>query len=177
MSIGGDSRHTWELITDILGVLENHGYHRGDDQHTGRAIALAGDLARIYEGTKEAPSGYGLHASSSDAAPSAHRAGGAGQQAITVGAADVRTILAALDEAADYKRDRAAGCADCEDQSCGSCQHRLSTADAYDGVTAWLQGAERASPSIPARGAQPASAESRAGGIQRQDSADREAGR
>jgi hypothetical protein len=46
--------------------------------------------------------------------------------------ADARTILAALDEAADYKRARAANCADCEDQSCGTCQYRLRSARAYD---------------------------------------------
>jgi hypothetical protein len=46
--------------------------------------------------------------------------------------ADARTILTALDEAADYKRDRAANCADCDDQSCGTCEYRLRSARAYD---------------------------------------------
>ena len=52
-----DHRQTWGLIIDVLDVLEKHGYRRGDDQHTGRAVGLVGDLARIYEGTQEAPAG------------------------------------------------------------------------------------------------------------------------
>lgn len=46
--------------------------------------------------------------------------------------ADARTILTALAEAADYKRDRAANCADCDDQSCGACEYQLRSARAYD---------------------------------------------
>ena len=52
-----DHRQSWGLIIDVLDVLEKHGYRRGDDQHTGRAVGLVGDLARIYEGTQEAPAG------------------------------------------------------------------------------------------------------------------------
>ena len=33
-----DDRLTWGLITDVLDVLERHGYHRHDNQHTGQAI-------------------------------------------------------------------------------------------------------------------------------------------
>ena len=53
-------------------------------------------------------------------------------------AAEVKTIVAALDEAALYKRDRAAICTDCADQSCGTCQWRLQAASAYDQLTARL---------------------------------------
>jgi hypothetical protein len=53
--------------------------------------------------------------------------------------ADVSTVFAALEEAADYKRDRAANCPDCADQSCGTCQYRHRTAQAYDDVAARLQ--------------------------------------
>ena len=35
-STDGDPRETWGPITDLLDVLERHGYHRGDDAHTGR---------------------------------------------------------------------------------------------------------------------------------------------
>ena len=49
------------------------------------------------------------------------------------------TILSALDEASDYKRDRAAACADCADQSCGTCQHRLDAARAYESLATRLQ--------------------------------------
>lgn len=63
--------------------------------------------------------------------------------------ADHATILAALDQAADYKRDRAANCADCTDQSCDTCQYRLQTAHAYDGVAARLQRAREATSAGP----------------------------
>jgi hypothetical protein len=39
--------------------------------------------------------------------------------------------VAALDDAADYKRDRAEICADCPDQSCATCQRRLQAAETY----------------------------------------------
>ena len=52
--------------------------------------------------------------------------------AVIVSADQVKTLLAALDDAADYKRDRAATCADCTDQPCTTCQWRLHAADAYD---------------------------------------------
>ena len=48
---------TPSFITDMLDVLDRHGYARGDDQHASRAIGLIGDLARIWEGTQDHPSG------------------------------------------------------------------------------------------------------------------------
>ena len=66
----------------------------------------------------------------------------------TISPADASTILAALDEAADVKRDRAANCADCDDQSCGTCEYRLRSARAYDSAAARLLAA--AQPSRPA---------------------------
>jgi hypothetical protein len=135
-----DERQTWGLIIDVLDVLEKHGYRRGDDRHTGRAVGLVGDLARIYEGTQEAPAGaYPVEmpaprqASPGEARPSA------GKNAEMIAAAGIFTILAALDEASDYKRDRAGGCADCADQSCGTCQHRLDAARAYESLATRLQ--------------------------------------
>lgn len=56
------------------------------------------------------------------------------------------TILSALDEAADYKRDRAETCADCADQSCGTCQHRLAAARIYDTLAVRLVRAIEAAP-------------------------------
>ena len=52
-----DHRIDLDLFTDVLDVLDRHGFTRGDDQHTGRAIFLIGDLARIYEGTQDHPVG------------------------------------------------------------------------------------------------------------------------
>jgi len=80
--------------------------------------------------------------------------------------ADRLTILAALDEAADYKRDRAANCADCTGQTCGTCQYRLQMAQAYDNVAARLhtepQATTPAAPGQqPTRSAEPGDAPQR----------------
>ena len=52
-----DDRLTWDFIREVLDVIERHGYHRGDNARTGQAIGLIGDVARIYEGTLDAPPG------------------------------------------------------------------------------------------------------------------------
>jgi hypothetical protein len=43
----------WWMIIDILNVLEQHGYRRGDDRHVGRAVNMIGTLARIYAGDED----------------------------------------------------------------------------------------------------------------------------
>ena len=68
-----------------------------------------------------------------------------GPGAVIVSAVQVKTLLAALDEAADYKRDRAATCTDCADQTCATCQWRLQAADTYDQTAAQLTQAAEAS--------------------------------
>ena len=45
------------LITDILDVLDRHGYTRSDNAHTARAILLISDLAHIYQGSQDHPFG------------------------------------------------------------------------------------------------------------------------
>jgi hypothetical protein len=135
-----DRRQTWALIFDVLDVLEKHGYHKADHQHTGRAIGLVGDLAHIYEGTREAPAGAYLVPMPEVRQAGPDQAGPpAAQRAEAVAATGMPTILAALDQASDYKRDRAAACADCPDQSCGTCQLRLDAAQAYDSLAIRLQ--------------------------------------
>ncbi len=52
-----DHRTSPSLITDILDVLDRHGYTRGDDEHPGRAILLIGDVAHIYDGSLDHPFG------------------------------------------------------------------------------------------------------------------------
>ena len=52
-----DHRMGLRLITEVLDVLERHGYARGDDEHAGRAICLIRDLASIYEGSQDHPFG------------------------------------------------------------------------------------------------------------------------
>ncbi len=126
------------MIIDVLDVLEKHGYHRGDDQHTGRAVRLVGDLARIYEGIQEVPNGARLVPEPSQGKlDQAGRA--AANNAEAIAGVGMPVILSALDEASDYKRDRAAACSDCADQSCGTCQHRLDAAHAYESLANRLQ--------------------------------------
>jgi len=148
-----DRRQTWGLIIDVLDVLEKHGYRRGDDRHTGRAVGLVGDLARIYEGTQEAPAGaYLMKMPEPRPAGSAQAGPPSARSAEAIASAGIFTVLSALDEASDYKRDRAAGCADCADQSCGTCQLRLDAARAYEGLATRLQHAmDAATPDMPSR--------------------------
>ena len=53
-----DDRFTWGLILDVLDVLERHGYHRYDNQHTGQAVGAILDLAYVYDGTRDVSYGY-----------------------------------------------------------------------------------------------------------------------
>jgi hypothetical protein len=63
--------------------------------------------------------------------------------AVILTGTEVGTVAAALDVAADYRRDRAAACTDCADQSCLDCPSRLQDAQAYDQIAArMLQSAE-----------------------------------
>ena len=169
-----DRRHTWGLIVDVLDVLERHGYRQADDQHTGRAVGLIGDLARIYEGTQEAPA----YASSvpaplhSQPGPDPH-APAVTSNAKTIADTEMYTILSALEEAADYKRERADCCADCADQSCGLCQHRLGAARAYETLTVRLVRARDAAP--PQKPSQQPVVDVAAGPVQSQAAADKEA--
>jgi hypothetical protein len=129
-----DDRLTWDFIREVLDVMERHGYHHNDNEHTGQAIGLIRDVARIYEGTLEAPrGGYVVVPSSQPTAPRPPSSA-----TVIVSADQGKTLLAALDDAAEYKRDRAETCADCADQSCPTCQWRLKTADAYDQVAAQM---------------------------------------
>ena len=65
-----DHRIGLDLFTDVLDVLDRHGFARGDDEHAGRAIFLISDLARIYEGTQDHPFGPSINqAPSPPAAP------------------------------------------------------------------------------------------------------------
>jgi len=137
-----------DLIHDILDVLDRHGYTRADDEHVGRAVLLISDLAHIYEGAQDHPFGPSNEVSLSRTEPAA-------QDAVTVPAGEVKTLLAALDIAADYKRDRAAACADCTSQSCPTCQSRLQNARAYDRLAAHLIQATEASATATTRQLEP----------------------
>jgi hypothetical protein len=162
-----DQRMNLDLIHDIIDVLDRHGYTRADDEHAGRAILLISDLAHIYEGTLDHP--FGPHIN--DTSPSRTEPAPpepATQDAVTVPAGAVKTLLAALDIAADDKRDRAAACADCTSQSCPTCQSRLQQARTYDRLAAHL--VQTAEASSTATASEPESARPS------QPAADREAG-
>jgi hypothetical protein len=135
--------------------MERHGYHRSDNHHTGQAIGLIHDATRTYEGKLNATHGsYVVVPSSQPAAPQ--------RPGVIVSAAEAKTLLAALDEAAEYKRDRAETCADCAGQTCTTCQWRLQTADAYDQLAAQLlQAVEASAARQHAPGHQPLDAEAR----------------
>jgi hypothetical protein len=58
---------------------------------------------------------------------------------------DRRTVLDALDVAADHKRDVAANCGECEARPeglCPACEWRMDAAEAYDRVAATLCGGQ-----------------------------------
>jgi hypothetical protein len=124
------------LITDIFDVLDRHGYARGDDEHAGRAIFLIRDLARIYEGSQDHPFGLSLNEIPPRTEPALPAP--APQDAVHVPVGEVKTVLSALDIAADFTRDRAELCADCANQSCPTCELRLREAQGYDRLYAQL---------------------------------------
>ena len=121
------------LITEVLDVLDRHGYTRGDDEHAGRAIFLIRDLASIYEGSQDHPFGPTVNQPPELASPTP-----ATPDTVPVPVGEVKNLLIALDIAADYNRDRAELCADCADQSCPACESRLREAQAYDRLYAQL---------------------------------------
>jgi hypothetical protein len=131
-----DNRTDLGLITDILDVLDRHGYTRSDDAHTARAIVLISDLAHTYQGSLDHPFGPCNGEIPPRREPALPEP--ANQDAVVLPAHQVSTIVAALDEASLCKRDRAATCADCADQSCGTCQWRLQAAQTHGSLTVQL---------------------------------------
>ena len=139
--MSSDDRFTWGFILDVFDVLERHGYHKYDDQHTGRAFGMILDLAYAYEGARETHPG--------PAQPSPHpepvRPGpGASQGAIILTPAEVSAVFAAAGIAADDKRYRIEMCPDCSDQSCPACQTHLRDAEAFDRIADRMLQADRA---------------------------------
>ena len=132
------------LITDVLDVLDRHGYARSDTEHATRAILLISDLAHIYQGSQEHPFGPTVNQPATQAEPASPAP--AAQSAVPVPVGDVKTLLCALDIAADYNRDRAELCADCTGQSCPACELRLREAQTYDRLYAQLDQQADASP-------------------------------
>ena len=167
-----DHRIGLDLFTDVVDVLHRHGFTRGDDTHVGRAVLLIGDLARIYEGTLDYPH---VPMSQAPAPPPSGPPGPDSRDPVLIAASDRKTILIALDIAADDMRDRAEMCTDCPDQSCPACQSRLHDARAYDQLADRMLPAAEASRTGPARQSTPGTAHPFAR-QQPQTTADKEAG-
>ena len=144
-----DDRMNPDLITGIFSVLDRNGYSRSDDEHTARAIVLISDLAHIYEGSLDHPFGPYIN----EIPPRTERPAPepASQDTVPIAAGEVKTVLVALDIAADYQRDRAELCADCTNQICPTCESRLRDAQAYDHLSAQLIQATEASAAATAR--------------------------
>jgi hypothetical protein len=117
-----DDRLTGNLFSDIVGVLERHGYRRSGNYHVEQVIRAVSDLTRTYESTEAAP------------------------DAVVVSGAEAITVFAALDIAADDKRYRAGMCPDCPDQSCPDCQTHLRDAEAFDQMADRMLQAARTTP-------------------------------
>jgi hypothetical protein len=122
-------RQTHRLVTEILTVLERHGHHARDPEHTGQAVNVIAQLTDVYDGTRDLSASTGRHAA---ALPHAESRPEPDSDAVVLTGGDISTVLAALDLAAEYKRDLAEVCADCSGHSCTACQHRLKDARVYD---------------------------------------------
>jgi len=129
--MSSDDRFTWGFILDVFDVLERHGYHQYDNQHTGRAFGMIRDLASVYEGARETHPGPAQPSPHPEPAPPRP---GAGQGAIILTPAEVSAVFAAADIAADDKRYRIEMCPDCSDQSCPACRTHLRDAEAFDRI-------------------------------------------
>ena len=134
-------RHTHRLVAEIITVLERHGHHARDPEHAGQAVTVITQLVGIYDGTRDLPASTGRHA-----APQPHPepTGEPDTDALVLTGGDISTVLAALDLAAEYKRDLAETCADCTDRSCPSCQYRLNHAQDYDRLASRIYDGARA---------------------------------
>ena len=145
--MSSDDRFTWGFILDVFDVLERHGYHKYDDQHTGRAFGMIFDLAHVYEGAREAHPGPVVPSPHPESAPPGP---GADQGAIILTPAEVSAVFAAADIAADDKRYRIEMCPDCPDQSCPDCQTHLRDAEAFDQMADRMLRAAQAAPAATA---------------------------
>lgn len=125
------------LIIGVPGIPHRRGHVPGDDDDTAWATLLISDLARIYEGALNHPLGPCINEMPPPQTEPAPPEPG-GHDAIIVTVGQVKTLLAALDIAADYQRDRAQTCAYCTGQSCRTCQSRLYDAQGHDHLAAEL---------------------------------------
>jgi hypothetical protein len=155
------NRTSLSLITGILDVPDRHGHVRGDDEHTTRAILLISELAHIYEGSLDhtfGPYTGEIPPTWTEPAPPEP----ASQDAVPLSPGEVKTLLAALNTAANHQRNPAELCADCTGQTCPTCESRLNDGRAYDRLSAQL--IQTAETSAAAAVGQPQRAADREGG-------------
>ena len=157
-----DDRMNLDLITEMLDMLDRRGYARSDVEHTARAIVLISDLAHIYEGSLDHP--FGPSIGEIPSRTERPTPGPASQDTVLMAAGEVKTVLVALDIAADYQRDRAELCTDCTSQTCPTCEARLRDAQAYDHLSAQLIQAAEPSSAATARHPEPGPAADREAG-------------
>ena len=94
-----EERLNWDFIREALDVIERHGYRASDNQHAGQAVGLIGDVARIYEGTLEAPRG-GYVVVPSSLPTTSQSASSPGPDTMIVSAAEANILPATLNDAA-----------------------------------------------------------------------------
>jgi hypothetical protein len=150
------------MITDVLDVLDQHGYARSDTEHVTQAILLISDLAHIYEGSQDHPFDPSTNEIPAQPEPAPPRP--ASQDPALVPPGEIKPLLTALDIAADYIRDRAELCADCADESCPTCETRLQDAQTYDHLHVHLTQQVEATASHPGPVGQPERAADREAG-------------
>ncbi len=155
-------RQTHRLVSEILTVLERHGHHARDREHTGQAVNVIVQLASVYDGTHDVPASTGRHAAPLPDPEPVVPGLESGSDAIVITGTDIGTVYAALDQASDYKRDLAETCADCADRSCPTCRYRLQDARVFDRLADRIlhrpepvQPADRAMPEPGIRDASP----------------------
>jgi hypothetical protein len=125
-------RQTHRMVSEIITILERHGHHAADREHADQAIAMIGDLARTYDGTRDATFSAG-HDSTPAPAPGPRPFSRPTEpDTLILSGVDIGTAFSAFDLAADYKRNLAETCADCTNQSCETCRTRLRDAETYD---------------------------------------------
>jgi hypothetical protein len=143
------------VITDILDALDRRGYARSDNSHTAGAILLIGDLAHIYEGSQDHL--FSPYLSEPPFATEPVPSRPADRDIVVLSASVLSAVVAALDDATLYKRDRVVACADCADQSCGTCRWRLQVAETYASLAAQLAETAQASRAVAASNPGPTS--------------------
>ncbi|HUY47989.1 MAG TPA: hypothetical protein VMV92_20055 [Streptosporangiaceae bacterium] len=124
-------RVTWGLIMAVFDAFEAAGFRRADDQHTGQAIGLLSDLAKIYAGELDQPAGAPGTARAALLAEPVTAAGPDGSAVIA--AADLGTVLGALSDAVAWCEDDE-DCQECAAAPAGLCEShdaRLARVPAY----------------------------------------------